>query len=703
MTRSLGGHGALALAVLLAAHAANADDAPAAADSGRTFSLAPITVSGVAESGSLTVPSIAAQKDTIDQTVGSVGFVDAESFQNRYANTLRDVLKDSPGVFVENRYGQELRLSVRGSGIARSYHTRGIEILQDGIPTNLADGSGDFYQIDPLGLRSVEIYKGGNGLRFGASTLGGAINFVTPTAYTALAPNILRLDGGSFGTIRGNAQMSRIVGNWDFLGNFTTVHADGYRRHDTTHTNDFNGNIGYRFSPNIETRFYFGAYLVKQELPGALTLDDALHHPKRAAPASLSGNQARDVWVERLANRTTVRLGLGRIDFDSWVVHKRLFHPIFQVLDENGWTYGFAPRWTAPLTVAGMRDELIVGARFFAGDNKALRYLNDGGHRGQKTLNARTQARNYEGYFENRLYFLPHVAWMVGAKAFHDTRDYLDKGGLALDPARKSADKSYDAINPKVGFLWEPTPDIQAFIDVTRSRDVPDFTDLAQTIGATAQFVPLAAQRAWTAEIGTRGRSGRFAWDVTAYRSWLRGELLNFTVDPSVPASTFNAGRTIHQGIELGASVDVARRLLSPRIDDLLTLSQLWNFSDFRFHHDAQFGGNDIAGVPRHVLRTTLTYTHPSGFYFAPAIDWVPRGAWADQANTLRAPSYVLLGLETGIDLPNGWSLFLDARNLTDKRYVSDISTVNDARTANTAIFYPGEGRSVFAGIRYAF
>ncbi|WP_163460325.1 TonB-dependent receptor plug domain-containing protein, partial [Escherichia coli] len=78
--------------------------------------------------------------------------------------------------------------------------TRGVEILQDGVPTNLADGSGDFYQIDPLALRSVEVFRGGNALPFGASTLGGAINFVTPSAYTATAPNSFRVDGGSFGT-----------------------------------------------------------------------------------------------------------------------------------------------------------------------------------------------------------------------------------------------------------------------------------------------------------------------------------------------------------------------------------------------------------------------------------------------------------------------------------------------------------------------
>ncbi|MDN8812121.1 TonB-dependent receptor plug domain-containing protein, partial [Staphylococcus aureus] len=79
------------------------------------------------------------------------------------------------------------------------------------------DGSGDFYQIDPLGLRSVEVYKGGNALAFGSTSLGGAVNFVTPTAHTAFAPNIVRIDGGSFNTIRENFQVSRIAGPADVL------------------------------------------------------------------------------------------------------------------------------------------------------------------------------------------------------------------------------------------------------------------------------------------------------------------------------------------------------------------------------------------------------------------------------------------------------------------------------------------------------
>lgn len=245
---------------------------------------------------------------------------------------------------------------------------------------------------------------------------------------------------------------------------------------------------------------------------------------------------------------------------------------------------------------------------------------------------------------------------------------------------------------------------MQAFINVTGSQDVPDFSDLnqVQNNGQTG-FVPLAAQRAWTLEIGTRGSHGRFNWDITAYRTWINGELLQYTTNSSVPASTFNANGTIHQGIELGGRMQVATRILGPDVDDILSVAQIWNFSDFRFQNDPQYGNNRIAGTPANVLRSTISYTHPSGFYFSPIVDWVPEGAYADYANTLKTPGYVLFGLQTGVDFANGVSVFLDARNLTDTRYVSDLSTITNASKVSTTVFYPGDGVSAFAGVRFRF
>jgi iron complex outermembrane receptor protein len=194
-------------------------------------------------------------------------------------------------------------------------------------------------------------------------------------------------------------------------------------------------------------------------------------------------------------------------------------------------------------------------------------------------------------------------------------------------------------------------------------------------------------------------------WDFTFYRADVRDELLNYNTNAAlgIPAATFNADKTVHQGIEFAAAVDLVRDVSGPGAGDTISLAQVWTYNDFHFDHDRVYGNNQLAVVPRNVLRTVLSYTRPDGFYFAPSVDWVPQGAFADYANTLRTPGYALFGIQTGFNLPHGIAVYVDARNLTDERYISDIGAITDARTVSTAVFYPGEGRSVFAGVRYTF
>jgi len=720
--------------------------------------------------GSLTVPSVAALRREINRTVGSVAFVDANTpeIQTRYVHDLRDALKDVPGVFTQTRYGQELRLSIRGSNLTRDYHLRGLELLQDGIPMNAADGGGDTYQIDPRYFRAIEVYKGGNALAFGSSTLGGAVNFVSPTAHTALAPNLLAIDGGSFGTVRGQAQVSRVLGDFDFLINGTFTHADGFRQHSQTTYTQLNGNFGYRFSQNMETRFYVGIYDTWQQLPGQMSLHDSLVNPTWSVPpfppgigsGGFGANQARDVKNQRVSNKTTIQTEIGRIDVDSWFIHNYLYHPIFVVIEQEGTTWGFSPKLNSKFEVAGHRNELIVGGRFWGGTTADRWYDNYNGMKlnpygaipanfanamysfppysfnglarfgaasscfgfcGQfvnpgldpQIRNNRASALNVEAFFENRFYVAPQLALMFGAKFFSDKRGYAVLGGIPFEPLPAYSERIYHGVNPKVGVMFELSPDILFFANMTGSRDVPDFIDLTQgafppprNTGLT--FTPLAAQKAWTGEIGSRGRWDRFSWDLTFYHSELMDELLKFNVSPSIPATTFNAKRTLHQGVELAASVDLLRDLLGAGAGDVLKLSQVWTWNDFRFVGDPVYGGNPLPGIPRHILRTTLGYSRPDGLYVAPSVDWVPEGTYLDYAHTLQTPGYVLLGVQAGVTLPYGVSAYVDARNLTNRHYVSDVSTIQDARTPFLGTpypnsFYPGVGRSVYGGLRWKF
>src|SRR3546814_12307233 len=110
-------------------------------------------------------------------------------------------------------------------------------------------------------------------------------------------------------------------------------------------------------------------------------------------------------------------------------------------------------------------------------------------------------------------------------------------------------------------------------------------------------FVDVGPQKAWTMEIGTRGRVGIASWDVTFYRSNLRSAMLQFALAPDVPSSTFNAGRTRHQGIEAG--LDLA---LAP----LARLRQVYPLNDFSLRDCVEYVNNRLPVVYKLQYRAEL-------------------------------------------------------------------------------------------------
>ena len=696
-----------AIAAIIQAPSGQAALAQTAPPDAAEVELPPIDVKGAGQ-GSLTAPANEALAAAMARRPSAVSLVDAATFAHGSALTMRDMLKDTPGVQTGERYGQEQRLSIRGAGLARGYHLRGVEVLQDGIPVNNADGSGSLYQTDPLSARAVEVWRGGSALAFGSTVLGGAVNVVSETARTARTPNLARIEAGGDGFLREHLRVSKIAGPVDMLVSGSWTNADGYRDHSASIYRQFNANLGWQIGDRVETRFHVGYFDTRQKLPGSLSLYDALHAPRKASLAAVTGNQSREERAFRIANTTTVQFDAGQFDLSTWAIRKTLDHPIFQVLAQDGWTWGVSPRYAQRFSLGGFDNELVVGARLSGGSTDAKQYVNLAGRRGALTVSGVQDALNLEAWAENNLWLTRGLALVTGVKAFNSLREYSQPYNAALRPSWAARDDSarYAGVNPKIGMLWRVTPDVQLFANLTRSVDAPDFTDLTQTFAGATTFTPLRAQKAWTVEAGTRGTLGPMRWEATFYRSAIRDEMLAYTVNPSIPANVFNAPRTVHQGVELAASVDLFRAMGFDAAGSSLVLRQGWTWNDFRFDRDPVYGDNRLAGAPEHVLRTSLSWRRFDGFYVTPSIDWVPAGAWADYANTLKTPGYVLLNLEAGLEAAEGLSFFVDARNLADRRHVSDVSTIANAATApasGRAVFYPGSGRTVRVGARYAF
>ncbi|MES2987386.1 MAG: TonB-dependent receptor [Pseudomonadota bacterium] len=611
----------------------------------------------------------------VRETPGGSNVVPASEFENREAVSLRDVLAFSPGVYAQPRFGQEVRLSIRGSGISRGFHMRGLTLLQDGVPINLADDNGDFQELDPSFLQHVEVFRGANALRFGASTLGGAINGVTPTGRSAKGVTV-RLDGGSFDTVRGFASAGFADARGDAYIAIAGDRSNGDREHARRKALRLAGNIGIRLTDNIETRFYANVQSIDQQLPGALTYALATTRPQTG---SFAGDQHRNVDSIRLQNRTSFALAHGGLDVGVFLNSKKLYHPIFQVVDQKSLDWGSYARLEQDFGAFGF----VAGVTARFGNMDSQRYVNVNGARAARTFQADLEARTIDAYAEGRIRPLPGLTLIAGAIFTSGVR----RQDQAF-PAPVSGRRSFDQLSPKLGLLYEVTRDVQFYGNFSRSHELPGFSELAQI----ASYVPLDAQRAWTAEVGARGQLGPLRFDISAYRADLRGELLQYTVSPIIPASTFNAGDTRHQGIEAGFDLDLGK---------WARLRQVYQHSDFRFRGDRQFRNNRLPVVPEHVLRTEVRLG-TDALSVSPNVEWLPRGAFADYANSFRPRGYAMVGIGAQAKIGERFTVFADARNLTDKKAAGDISAVI-AYTPASAVFYPVERRSIFAGVRASF
>lgn len=183
---------------------------------------------------------------------------------------------------------------------------------------------------------------------------------------------------------------------------------------------------------------------------------------------------------------------------------------------------------------------------------------------------------------------------------------------------------------------------------------------------------------------------------MTFYDARLENEFIAFQTSPLIPAATFNAGDTIHRGIEAGLTVLLAEDIYGGR----LTTRGALTWSDFSFDGDPVYGDNTLAGVPETVFSGELAWTN-GRLRIAPSV-YVQSDTWVDFRNTLKSPGHTLFNLSGSWQLNDRVAVFAEGRNLTDERHITMVSTIANAGApgANLAVATPGDGLTVYGGLR---
>ncbi len=641
----------------------------------------------------LTMPSLMELQQQLAIAPGGAEVFSADRYLRGRASTVEDTFALSPGLIAQSRFGSdEARLSIRGSGLQRTFHGRGLRLLQDGVPLNLADGSFDMQALEPLSTAHISISRGAAATGHGATTLGGAIDYITRNGRDA-APFAVRVEAGAWNYWRVGISGGKAQGSLDAFATFTAQGQDGFRDHARQLNRRAFANVGLRWSDSLETRFYITAVQTESELPGNLTKAQLGSDSRRAAPANIALDQRRDFDLLRLSSRTVGVIGDSRWDFVAAWSYKDLDHPIFQVIDQlsNDLVLGSSVLHHAEL--AGRTHRFHAGLQFHHSAPDTANFTNVAGQRGTLMSAAEQHAAQVEAFFEDQILLGSGVTLVLGAAAATSRRE--NEQFLGATP---SYDFEYNRVLPRVALRWE-TRDVQFYAAAADSFEPPSFSESLTLV------TPRHAQRARTIELGSRGTHGALRWDVSLYHSALRDELLSLDHDdnPATPAATVNADRTLHQGVELGLELDLLGQSWQPPQPPAhrLVLRTAWTWGDFRFDDDPLYGRNILPGLPPQLVRGELTWETVTGWYAGPTFEFSPERTFIDFRNTYAAEAHTLVGLRLGRRQLAGLSWFVEIRNLANHRYAATTGVIENAAGSDQPQFLPGEGRGLFAGIDF--
>ncbi|MFC2439743.1 MAG: TonB-dependent receptor family protein [Segatella maculosa] len=694
---------------------------------------------------SLTSPNIMQALANQRRIAGSTSLVEIHADHQRMA-TMKEALRLQPGVIIQEFFGanDQPRLNIRGSGIQSNPQRRGVYLLQDGIPVNFSDGSYVIGIMDAMTARYIEVFKGANALRFGAGTLGGALNFVSRTALTDSTASV-KLEGGSYGTFGLTFSMGKRLGAWDMFAASTYNRQDGYRIYNKNQRLTASVNIGWRNrKQTVENRTFVHFTHLFFQMPGPLTLDQLMTDPKQVStgvdlPFSMGPNILRDrphrnVDMFRIANQTgfvlNAKSNLSASVYyqyaDDWFAFPITISIPHSFNNDIGATLYYH------LSMSKMRFSAGVLGAFGWMDRRY--HINKDGKASFMFARDRLHAANFTVFTEADYALHDQLHAVLDVHGVYNKRNSKDAfGDPSLRPWYSHMSKKYryfysqnstlrqhfTAFNPRIGLIWNPVrrKDIQLFANVSNSYEPPTFDELVGTevtsnINTSPKklfSIALKKQTATTFELGSRGRLSRLSWNVAFYHSWVANEILEIKDYVRGQKRTENYPNTVHQGLEVGIQMASKPRLFGYNIGSF-TIGAVYDYSRFTFK-GGKYDGKYLAGVPKHYINTSLDYQHTCGLNGSISLELKPGETPIDHTNTMFQPAYHVWNARLGYQIGTQWNLYVELKNIANRRYASSYIISDEIHqpaipfpefTAKQLTFFiPGQPRSMFAGLTW--
>lgn len=198
------------------------------------------------------------------QTIAPTDIITREEIDQRQAVSLPDLLLFSPGV----AFGRTGPFGGTASLFLSGGNSDFTKVLVDGTPINPPGSAVDFSSLTTENIDKVEIVRGAESAIYGSDAVSGVVQLFTHRGETRIPSAELFAEGGGFSSARGGADLSGLLGKFDYSGAAAYFQTDGQGPDDAFLNRTFSGNFGYSFSATNQLHLSLRSNASDAAIPG---------------------------------------------------------------------------------------------------------------------------------------------------------------------------------------------------------------------------------------------------------------------------------------------------------------------------------------------------------------------------------------------------------------------------------------------------
>lgn len=638
---------------------------------------------------------------------------------------LKDVLTDVPGLFLQSRYGShDDRISIRGYGNRSNSGTRGIRILQDGIPESEPDGETSIDAIDYTSLETVEVAKGNLSSLY-TNAPGGVINFLTDLTFKN---DYLKQTNmfGNYKLFQNGFKTGIMEKNYKYFLSYSYRSFGGFREHSSEYIHLVNS--VFQVYPDSKTTVsVLGNYargLVK--LPGALTRSEYETNPFGAYSVALSSDFKRDLEKGKLAVRYNTSFGSksrNDIELTGFVQLKDLQYTTNTLYTYNGRYYiGAIARFNNTSDIFKKKNHFSIGTDYNYVYGDITSFDNVAGNKGDNLQAQNLEVLNNLGvYVQNQYFFYKDKASVFLSGRYDDVVISNDNQLFSL----QNSARTFSRFTPRIAMNYKFTPSIAVYSSYGYAFETPAAVELqnypyTSNTGATTLNPDLNPQKSKNFELGIKGNIfseskllEKAFFEVTFYNTRIEDEIVPFVINDLTYYR--NAANTNRTGVECGVKFELL---------DGVELATNYTFSDFHYKDyiainytgsgdtiRADYSGNTVPAIPKSLVNFILNYQFKLSKELTGIalwdMDYVTK-MFVDDANSATVPEYFYGNIMLGATWSSkNFNLLLTGgvKNIFDRRFVGFINiNANPELPPDQRRYYEtGEPRSYYLGLNLGY